>query len=84
MSRHRWMPTDTRGVYRCACGAQCMVVVRLAGVVATLRAISLYRHPMLTNAVKKPTGLLRAKGWTHWSTLQPSHVTARQRARGQK
>lgn len=84
MSRHRFMPTKTRGVYRCACGVQCMVVVRMNGCVATMRAINLYRHPMLTTATRSPNGLLRAKGWTHWSTMQPAHVTRQQRARGQK
>ena len=85
MSRHRFRPdARVRGLWACACGVQCMVVVRLAGTTATLRAFNLYRHPLLTAATKSPNGLMRAKGWSTWSTMQPAHATARARTKGRR
>jgi hypothetical protein len=81
VSRHRFFSTGIPGILRCACGVQCMAVVRLAGRVATLRAITLYRYPLLTNT-GKPGGIIRAKGWSAWSTHQPGHVTPRARTNG--
>lgn len=66
------------GVRACACGAERMMVVRIIGIVPTMRAIALFRYPLLTST-SKPRGILRAKGWAAWSTLSPAHATRRSR-----
>lgn len=73
---HKFYRTRTTGILQCPCGAQCMVVVRLAGTVATMRAFNLYRHPLLTTTTAA-RGLLRAKGWSTWTPTTPQHAKAR-------
>lgn len=68
------------GVARCACGAERMMVARIVGCVPTMRALALYRYPLLT-CPGKPRGVLRAKGWAAWSTVAPHHAPAWARAR---
>jgi hypothetical protein len=74
---HRFYKTRVRGIYQCRCGAQCMVVVRVADLVATLRAFNLYRHPLMTRASREPRGIIRARGWSTWTPTNPPHVTRR-------
>lgn len=73
---HFFHATDTRGLWRCACGAECMVVVRVADLVATMRAFNLYRFPLLRTSTRA-RGFLRAKGWSTWTPINPPHTKAR-------
>jgi hypothetical protein len=77
--RHRFVPTDVPGVYRCSCGVQRMFALRVVRSRPTLRAFALYRF-RATSLAGAARGIMRALGWSPWSTAAPLH-NPRRRAR---